>query len=111
MDANVRYAGPFRKLSGFEAGPVIQAPLKALGPLCVVMSSCASKRSPLSTIPSAKRIPYLTKRYYIPTPRSLFLAALPRVFASPQLQADGCFVAVPTLAANAFVEAVPGFAP
>ena len=37
-----RAPGPFRKLKGLEAGPVIQEPSNPEGPLWVVMSSCAA---------------------------------------------------------------------
>jgi hypothetical protein len=39
----VRKAAPFRKLNGFEDGPVMNAPLYAEAPFCVVRSSCADK--------------------------------------------------------------------
>ena len=39
----VRQAAPFRKLNGFEAGPVMNAPLNPEVAFFVVMSSCAAE--------------------------------------------------------------------
>jgi hypothetical protein len=41
-----RIPAPFRKLNGFEAGPVMNAPLYPDVAFCVVMSSCAARDWP-----------------------------------------------------------------
>ena len=53
----VRQAAPFRKLNGFEAGPVIHAPLYPDVAFRVVTSSCAAKgrRPPQQTEKAQQR--------------------------------------------------------
>ena len=59
----MRPAAPFRKLSGFEAGPVMNTPLYPDDPFCVVTSSCAARGRPAaiayrkSTADDCKRKP------------------------------------------------------